>query len=138
MPGRATSHAISSNLNYVFRNQSYGLENTSWYLGLSLVRTKDRYDSPIEPKDTSYGRIAIPRDSSNWEIDEEKGVVYNSKEIKFNMATQHWGTVYEVFISDAENGNVWFTHSFDKPIHVIESSVLIFPERSLMFSRLEG
>lgn len=144
MSGRATSHAIKSNLEYVFRNKPYDLDIPTWFLGLSTVKTKDRYNSPVEPKDPAYNRVAISRDSENWEVDEDKGVVYNAKEVRFNMATEHWGTIYEVFIIDGlynkitkTDGEIWFTHTFEKQVHVIDGSVLIFPAKSLKFSRLE-
>lgn len=113
----ATNSAIQQALKKMFHLTNYGLDTEHLYIGLSTTIIDYNGLGAIEPKDVSYKRVAIPRNSTGWKLVDDI-LIGNNVAIQFLTATRDWGRIKEIFISTENGGQLDFEDevSVDKKI----------------------
>lgn len=132
----STSSAANLVLIKLLTGSGYNPTGT-WYVGLSTQTIQSDGTGVSEPTSGSYYRIAI--DSNFWNPP-ENSTITNGCPITFHTATQKWGTIKEIFISNTNtlgtSGSYIFFHQPLIPsIPVNTGTRVIIPPESLIIKR---
>lgn len=73
------------------------------HVGLSTTTITDAGGNITEPSGNNYSRVAVTNNATNWPAS-SGGAKANGTAITFPQASGSWGTVTDVFISDASSG----------------------------------
>lgn len=73
------------------------------YVGLSTTTVSDAGGNITEPSGNAYARVAVTNNATNFPA-ASGGAKANGTAVTFPQASGSWGTVTDVFISDASSG----------------------------------
>lgn len=73
------------------------------YVGLSTTTVTDAGGNITEPSGNNYSRVAVTNNATNFPA-ASGGAKSNGTAITFPTASGSWGTVTDLFISDASSG----------------------------------
>lgn len=73
------------------------------YFGLSTTTITDAGGNITEPSGNGYARVAVTNNATNFPA-ASGGAKSNGTAITFPTATGSWGTVTDMFVSDASSG----------------------------------
>ncbi len=94
-----TIHTHNIMLNYEFRNVPINsFFGSNLYIGLSLSEIDNYGNRVLEPNDSSYGRLSVVRNNSNWS-EHLNGESVLTTPLVFNKSSTEWGNIIELFIS---------------------------------------
>ena len=120
----ATANANKLN-DFLFGKTTY-TPNTTYYIGLSTTTIKADGSGIKEPVGAGYSRVAVTNNKTSF-TNSSGGILSNKIQIEFPESTSDWGTVTDVFISDAASGgNMLY---FDK----LTASRIVQPNTILLF-----
>lgn len=131
--------ALNLQLDHDFGGEDYEAPAT-YYLGLSTsVITASGSETSNEPSDTSYERVEITNDKTNWSV-ASSGSLSNAVAFSFPQSSQSWGTIRSAFLSSgsqagAVNDKVWYYYTLSPSIPVIVNTVVTFDAGTITISR---
>jgi len=116
----ATNYANNGLLSYEFLKTGI---NPVTHIGLSTSLIDDNGGGAAEPESgTGYARQSI----SAWTYPED-GKAYNNAKTTFPVCSDSWGTIVEVFLSDAQTGgNILYHTKLSPTIPTYIGTQLIF------------
>jgi len=100
--GSFTDFLENELLDHAFGGADYARPATL-YIGLSTTTITDAGANITEPSGNAYARVAVTNNSTNFPA-ASSGAKSNGAAFTFPQASGSWGTVTDVFISDASSG----------------------------------
>lgn len=95
-------------LDHVFGAAAYTAPATL-FVGLSTTTITDAGGNITEPSGNGYARVSVTNNATNFPA-ASGGAKSNGTAITFPTATGSWGTVTDMFISDASSGGNILCH----------------------------
>lgn len=103
------------------------------YIGLSTASPGDDGAGIAEPSGNGYARLAIPRTSAYWTINAD-GTIENKIDFNFPVATGAWGTLTDMFISEAASGGDYILYnSLTASVSPVAGQRVIIPAGDFTF-----
>jgi len=142
----ATTLARQKSLLYEFQNlpEASSPFPSTWYVGLSTSMIDEDGNNAIEPPTlANYTRVALPRGTTKWDYDAAAGVISNKQEIIFNLSSDNWGAIQEVFIASGSTPNpgvsdIWYHFVLPTSIPISGNMLYKIPAKVLEISMYRG
>ena len=128
-----TYYQANLNLSKDFRGVDY-TQPPTLYIGLSTTPIYRDGTGVTEPSSSmGYTRVAVPTNTTSWSVATNGSLSINI-DATFPEATNDWGTVTYVFLSDsATGGNIRYYEALAKSRIVQQNATLMFRAGSLKF-----
>jgi len=120
-------------LNYVLGLTPAIAPPATYYVGLSTTAIAADGTGITEPAGGDYARAAIANDKTDLSIASAVSSVNNAVAVSLTTSTGDWGTITDIFISDAITaGNMWYYKSLTTPIPVPSGTTVTFAIGSIV------
>lgn len=128
----ATNYAKNQSLDLQFGGSSY-TPPANYYMGLSTTTISSSGSNATEPVGASYARVQIPNDKSHFTY-ASSGCLVNSGSIAFPTSSGSWGTITNIFLSDAStSGSIWFYTVLGSPKIVQDNTLVSWSASAIAF-----
>lgn len=100
--------------------------STTFYIGLSTTTISADGTGITEPSGGSYARVSVANNKTTWDT-AASGILSNLINFQFTESTASWGTITDVFISDAASaGNLLYYGVLSAPRTVADATTVLF------------
>ena len=130
-----TTKAFDTVSTYLFGGIEMGLPS-NYYVGLSTTKIFADGSGKTEPYLMGYSRVKVINTKAYFTYS-IGGEVFNAKLIAFPIATDSWGLITHIFLSDsATGGNIWYYDALGTPKKIDVGMGIVFLIGQLKFKML--
>jgi hypothetical protein len=120
-----TYYSANRILDFNFGATSYSSPVT-YYFALSTTTPAIDGTNATEPSGGAYARVALTNNKTNWG-NASNASLTNLVAIQFPESTASWGTITNVFISDASSaGNMWWFDALSPSRTIASATTVLF------------
>lgn len=99
---------------------------TTYYFGLSTTTIQIDGTGATEPSGNAYARVGLVNDKTSWG-NASNASLANIAAVTFAESTGSWGTITNVFMSDAlTSGNIWWFDTLTPSRSVASATTVLF------------